>query len=88
MISNSKLKQYSLFASTFLFVKEAYNEVMYIDVDPDIVFEFTDAIGIDMDNNGTYDFAFLKYSHSYIIITSVSSESVTILRDQVWAGPY
>ena len=88
MISNSKLKQYSLFTSTFLLVKDAYNEVVYTDIDPDIVFEFTDAIGIDMDNNGTYDFAFLKYSHSYIIITSVSSESVTILRDQVWAGPY
>lgn len=88
MISNSKLKQYSLFASTFLFTKQVYNEVVYTDVDPDIVLEFTDDIGIDMDNNGTYDFAFLKYSHSYIIITSVSSESVTMLRDQVWAGPY
>lgn len=83
------LQQYSCLAGVLLLMhQDAEAGAIYTDIEPDIVFEFTDDVGIDIDNNGTYDFAFLKYSHSYIIITSVSSESVTIFRDQVWAGPY
>ncbi len=66
MISKFSLAQYSGFALSFLFVSsKVYSQAVYTDIDPDIVLdEDFDALGVDMDNNGGFDFAFIKFSYT------------------------
>jgi hypothetical protein len=57
-------------------------EAVYTDVEPDIEIQFDgQTAGIDMDNNGTFDFAFLKTSDTY------DWGSAQRLRRRIWAGP-
>ena len=61
MARENKLFQYSAMAISFLFVREADAEAVYTNIDPDtIINEDLELVRIDMDNNGTFDFAFLK----------------------------
>jgi len=63
MNSDNKLIQYSSMAISFLFFKEADAEAVYTNINPDtIVNDNLEVVRIDMDNNGTYDFAFLKFT--------------------------
>jgi len=63
MNSEYKLIQYSAMAISFLFLKEADAEAVYTNIDPDTILnDNLEVIRIDMDNNGSYDFAFLKFT--------------------------
>ncbi|MBC8047129.1 MAG: T9SS type A sorting domain-containing protein [Fimbriimonadaceae bacterium] len=56
------LKEYSMLASSFIiYHQQVYAQVVYTDLEPDIVIEHDgDDFSIDMDNNGTDDFHFSK----------------------------
>lgn len=61
--SNNRLLQYSTFAVSFLLIKEADAEAVYTDIDPDTVIDnHLEIVRIDIDDNGTFDFAFLKFA--------------------------
>jgi len=63
MNSEYKLIQYSAMAISFLFLKEADAEAVYTNIDPDTILnDNLEVIRIDIDNNGSYDFAFLKFT--------------------------
>ena len=82
-----KLADYSLLSGAFILMHQAAaGQVVYTDIDPDIEIEFDgQSAGIDIDNNGTIDFAFLKSSWSYDFWNSYSS--TLRLRRKIWAGP-
>jgi len=82
------IQKYSGMAGVFLFLHNNINaQAVYTDIEPDIIIQFDEeTAGIDMDNNGTYDFAFLKTSGSYEHGT-FSSTIVTRFRHRIWAGP-
>ena len=87
--SKFSLKQYSLLSVAFLISKEGINEVVFTDIDPDIIMQFdNDVTGIDMDNNGSIDFAFLKTSDTYIYFQSSASSGFPVVRNAIFAGPY
>lgn len=83
------IKEYSLFASSLILLHPTLDaEVIYTDIDPDVVLQYDGEVaGIDMDNNGSIDFAFLKNSSSWIYVNS-SSLTGTIINNQIWVGPY
>ena len=61
-------------------------QAIYTDIDPDISIQFDgQTAGIDMDNNGTFDFAFLKTSGSYTYATT--SFTFLLFGHRIWAGP-
>ncbi len=63
MATENKLVQYSAMAISFLFFKEADAAAVYTNIDPDtVVNDNLEVFRLDMDNNGTYDFAFLKFT--------------------------
>ena len=64
------IKEYSLFASSILLLHPTLDaEVIYTDIDPDVVLQYDDEVaGIDMDNNGSIDFAFLKNVDTWIYV--------------------
>ena len=82
------LKEYSGFATAFLFINANTNaQIIYTDIDPDIELQFNgETAGIDMDNNGTIDFAFLKISFSFTTFW-VSSDIIVNVKG-VLVGPY
>ena len=84
------IKEYSLFASSILLLHPTLDaEVIYTDIDPDVVLQYDDEVaGIDMDNNGSIDFAFLKNVDSWIYVSSLSIYSATFTLNQIWVGPY
>jgi len=58
------IKTYSAFACAFLINANTQAEVEYTDIVPDITFDADfESDGVDMDNNGTIDFAFLNFSY-------------------------
>ncbi len=82
---SQSLINYSLAAGVFLFIHQQTNaEIIYTDIDPDLVLnddgEFCE---IDMNNDGNFDFAFLKVSWSFSTYYSESRKYVT----QLWCGP-
>lgn len=81
------IQKYSSMAGVFILLnQEASAEAIYTDLDPDASIQFDgQTLGIDMDNNGTFDFAFLKESWSYFFWNSASD--TMRLRRQIWAGP-
>ena len=82
------LKEYSGFATAFLFINANTNaQVIYTDIDPDIELNLDgQTAGIDMDNNGTIDFAFLKSSATFT--TFFVSSDITLYRNAAWVGPF
>lgn len=85
MKQENKLLQYSSLAVSFIFLNEANTEVIYTDIEPDIVLdEALESAGIDMDNNGSIDFAFLNNSFTYYNSIWFSER----LRQDILAGPY
>ncbi|MFN0274402.1 MAG: T9SS type A sorting domain-containing protein [Chitinophagales bacterium] len=80
------LPAYAAFAGCFLAInKETTAQVVYVDIDPDIILdEKTETYGLDMDGNGTFDFAFLNSSFSFYTF----SFGTTRLRQDLVVGPY
>ena len=61
--------------------------MIYTDIDPDIELNLDgQTAGIDVDNNGTIDFALLKSSATFS--TFWGSSDITLYRRAIWAGPY
>ncbi len=80
--SNFSLKQYSTFALSFILIKNANAEVEYTDIEPDFSIDSNfESEGIDMDNDGNFDFAFINFS---ITIDSI----IYSLRQHIFAGAY
>ncbi len=76
-------------AGVFLLIPEInHAQAVYTDLEPDIEIQFDEeTAGIDMDNNGTFDFAFLKTSGGYYFYWTFTSTQVYRFRDRIWAGP-
>lgn len=82
---SNKLAAYAASACCFLMRhQEATAQVVYTDIDPDIVLdEAFENAGIDIDNNGTLDFAFVNYSFSYYNESWLSYR----IRQDILVGP-
>ncbi len=89
MKNKFNLFDYSQITAVFLLVHaELHAQVIYTDIEPDIILSSDwEAAGIDMDNNGTIDFAFLKRSETFTTAIATSFY-VTRLYNKIWAGPY
>ncbi|MFI5172847.1 MAG: T9SS type A sorting domain-containing protein [Chitinophagales bacterium] len=89
MMINKKfsIQKYSGMAGVFLVMgNNLCAQAVYTDIDPDIEIQFDgETAGIDMDNNGTLDFAFLKTSGTYEYETT--SFTFILNRHRIWAGP-
>ena len=85
-ITNFSLPAYAAFASCFLDLhKETAAQVVYVDIDPDsILDERLEFAALDIDGNGTIDFAFLNSSFTYYNESWFSYR----LRQDILAGPY
>lgn len=75
------LQQYACIAITFLYSHNAQSEVIYTDIDPDIILNMDDeTYDIDMDLNGSIDFAFIKNIGAYYTEWSSEFNYFTSLR--------
>lgn len=84
MKNHHKLLSYSTSAIAFILLHDAQAQAVYTDIDPDIVLdEDFDAAGVDMDNNGSFDFAFLNVSY-----TSQGATWNYSLIQKIWVGAY
>lgn len=83
------LQKYSGIAGVFLLIPAINDaQAVYTDLEPDIEIQFDESTaGIDMDNNGTFDFAFLKTSGGYYFYWTFTSTQVYRFRHRIWAGP-
>lgn len=83
------LQKYSGMAGVFLLIPSKNDaQAVYTDLEPDIEIQFDESTaGIDMDNNGTFDFAFLKTSGGYYFYWTFTSTQVYRFRHRIWAGP-
>lgn len=82
----NRLRQYSALAAALICAHpNTHAQVVYTDLDPDIILHFDgQTAGIDMDNNGTYDFAFFRTNNYF----SDSLYSDYEYRYILWCGPY
>jgi len=79
------LLQYSTMAASFLLMSNAKSQAIYTDIDPDMILDADGEYGtVDMDNDGTLDFAFLNTTGT-IFTTDSDPQSYV---ERVWAGPY
>ncbi|MFZ1635912.1 MAG: hypothetical protein WBP43_08545 [Chitinophagales bacterium] len=89
---NNKINiaQYALFAQTFLLMAAKSNaEVIYTDIEPDLLLDTLDEVGgIDMNNDGIYDFAFLNGYAQWPIYSSFGDPVGYNIRFCQWAGGY
>lgn len=85
MENNKMLLQYSSFAAAFLTIQSVIDaQVIYTNIEPDIVLDNDfEMDGVDMDNNGSYDFAFLNISYTY-----TSGIHITTYVERIFAGVY
>lgn len=83
------IQKYSGMAGVFLLIPAINDaQAIYTDLEPDIEIQFDEeTAGIDMDNNGTNDFAFLKTSGGYYFYWTFTSTQVYRFRHRIWAGP-
>jgi hypothetical protein len=83
---NFQLSAYAAAALCFLIKhQEANAQVVYTDVDPDIVLDAAlETAGLDIDNNGTIDFAFQNSSFTYFNGSWLSYR----LTQDILIGPY
>jgi len=76
------IKTYSAFACAFLINGNAKAEVEYTNIEPDIILDADfESDGVDMDNNGTIDFAFLNFSYPWY------SPGYSFI-ERIFVGPY
>jgi len=82
------LTAYSLLSISFLFIKEKANsQIIYTDIDPDIVLDTYEENGfVDMDNNGSVDFSFQRGNTQYITLTYYGSTGALCTRTVIWAS--
>lgn len=82
----NKLKHYSAFSVAFLAMQQtAGAQVVYTDIAPDIVLdERTEGFWVDIDDNGTLDFAFINSSFTFFSYDFASYHTV----QDLLAGPY
>lgn len=89
---NNKINiaQYALFAQTFLLMAAKSNaEVIYTDIEPDLLLDTLDEVGgVDMNNDGIYDFAFLNGYAQWSIYSSFGDPVGFNIRLCQWAGGY
>ncbi|MBX7049911.1 MAG: T9SS type A sorting domain-containing protein [Chitinophagales bacterium] len=80
----NRINAYAITAGCFLLLnKHGDAQVIYTDIEPDIEIQFDEQTAIvDLDNDGTIDFAFLKSSDTYD--WGISDRR---LRQRIWAGP-
>jgi len=77
------IKTYSAFACAFLINANTQAEVEYTDIEPDIILDADfESDGVDMDNNGTIDFAFLNFSYPWYYNPWYS------FIERIFVGPY
>ncbi|MBK8681695.1 MAG: T9SS type A sorting domain-containing protein [Bacteroidetes bacterium] len=79
------IKEYSALSLSFIAVSASLQgQVIYTDIEPDAVLEYSGGvIGIDMDNDGTYDFAFKN-----TVFSNYSTLYHTSFRyERILAGP-
>lgn len=83
------LNKYSGIAGVFLLLhNNSEAQAIYTDLEPDIEIQLDgQTAGVDMDNNGTMDFAFLKTSGGYYFYWTFTSTQVYRFRHRIWAGP-
>ena len=83
------LIEYSCLAGVFISLNsKSTAQVISTDIEPDIELQFDgETAFIDMDNNGTNDFAFLKTSNSWTTYTT-SGFSYILIKNALYAGPY
>ncbi len=86
MINNLKfsLEKYSGMAGVFLLIaNDSQSQAVYTNIEPDIEIQFDgQTAGVDIDNNGAFDFGFLKSSD-----TNEWGIGQYRLRKTIWAGP-
>lgn len=87
---HNKLSDYSVFSCAFILMHQVVSgQVIYTDVEPDLELNFDgDVQFLDIDNNGSIDFGFLKTSFSYSYFSTFSAEYRQNSRRAIWAGPY
>ena len=68
MKSDFSLKEYSLFAGIFVCNNLCNSQVIYTDIEPDVIVSELDQL-IDLDNDGTDDFRFIKESLTNSVAT-------------------
>lgn len=89
--SRLKLSQYSLMAVGLLSVNNINLEAncVYTDLEPDLELSFDGDIQfLDIDNNGSIDFGFLKTSFSYSYFSTFTAGYRQVSRRALWVGPY
>ena len=80
-----KLSAYATFAASFLSIHKTEAQVIYTDIDPDIIYdEKLEGGGLDIDANGTIDFVFLNSSFTFYDYIFLSYR----LRQDIIVGPY
>lgn len=79
------LLQYTCIAASFLGLNNNIKaQSIYTDIDPDIILDADfELAGVDMDNNGSYDFAFINISYTY-----QDEPWEYSLIQRLFAGPY
>ncbi len=87
---HNKLSDYSVFSCAFILMHQVVSgQVIYTDVEPDLELNFDgDVQFLDIDNNGSIDFGFLKTSFSYSYFSTFSAEYRLNSRRAIWAGAY
>ena len=80
------LKEYSGFATAFLFINANMNaQVIYTDIDPDIELQFDgETANINIDNYGGNEFRFLKTSIESYYFSSASTPAHYRSRSGIW----
>lgn len=86
-IRKFSLLQYSVLGTGFTFHNyEISAQAFYRNIDPDIVLDNDfESAGLDMDENGIYDFAFLQVSYTWYTTWPISGY---VFRQRIWCGPY
>lgn len=79
------IKQYSAFSVCFLAMRQiTVGQAVYTDIDPDLMLDVSNETAVvDMDNNGNYDFAFIKFSFDFSTYSSIYSSHF----EAIDAGP-
>lgn len=82
------ISDYAKIAAVLLIpTSKAHAQVIYTDIDPDIVLDTYEENGfVDMDNNGTFDFSFQRGNTQYSTLTYSGGAGHTFTRTVIWAS--
>lgn len=81
MKNRFSLKEYSLLASAIAIKSVAHSEVIYLDIPDVVIDESYEEYHMDIDDNGSEDFRFIKFSGSYIWSTSSGITELRFFHD-------